>query len=144
MPGILQWLFDTLERPGVVTALGVVSVVMLLVSLVAVPWLCCRLPVDYLDPLAPAGPGGVARRVARNLFGSLLLFFGVLMLVLPGQGLLTILIGLTLLDFPGKRRFVRRLLMRPRVFRVINAIRRRFHVPPLSTDPADRPSGPGE
>jgi UPF0716 family protein affecting phage T7 exclusion len=75
--------------------------------------------------------------VVRNVFGSLLLVVGVLMLVLPGQGLLTILIGLTLLDFPGKRRFVRRLLMRPQVLRVINAIRRRFGVAPLQVDRSD-------
>ena len=62
---------------------------------------------------------------------------GVLMLVLPGQGVLTILIGLTLLDFPGKRRFVRRLLMRPRVFRVINRLRRRFGRPPLKPGRGD-------
>jgi hypothetical protein len=133
----VQRLFDTLERPGVVTVLGSISLLMLLVSLVAVPWLCCGLPVDYLDLSAPAGPSGFARRVVRNVFGSLLLVVGVLMLVLPGQGLLTILIGLTLLDFPGKRRFVRRLLMRPQVLRVINAIRRRFGVAPLQVDRSD-------
>jgi hypothetical protein len=104
---------------------------MLLVSLVLVPWLVCRLPVDYLDPGALRARDGVLRRVLRNLFGSLLLALGLFMLVLPGQGVLTILIGLTLLDFPGKRRFVRRSLMRPRVLRVINGVRRRFGVAPL-------------
>jgi hypothetical protein len=69
--------------------------------------------------------------VLRNLAGVVLLLFGVLMLVLPGQGLLTILFGLILLDAPGKRLLVNRLLMRPRVFSIVNSLRQRFGVPPL-------------
>jgi hypothetical protein len=125
-------------------AVGGLSLLTLLVSVVAVPWLCCRLPSDYLDPGAPLPETGWARRVLRNVLGSLLLLAGALMLVLPGQGLLTLLLGLTLVDFPGKRRFMRRLLMRPRVLRVINALRRRFNVEPLQPGRRDsEPSQPG-
>ena len=49
----------------------------------------------------------------------------------PGQGLLTILIGVILLDLPGKQRFERRLMMRPAVFTAVNSIRARFGREPL-------------
>jgi hypothetical protein len=56
----------------------------------------------------------------------------------PGQGILTILIGVMLLDFPGKRRLERWLVRRPAVFKGINRIRARFDKPPLVLDePAD-------
>jgi hypothetical protein len=40
-------------------------------------------------------------RVSKNILGGLVFLAGVAMLVLPGQGMLTILLGLSLLDFPG-------------------------------------------
>jgi hypothetical protein len=56
---------------------------------------------------------------------------GLLMLVLPGQGLLTLLAGLLLLDLPGKRRLERRIIGSPRVLGVVNALRKRWKRPPL-------------
>jgi hypothetical protein len=44
------------------------------------------------------------------------------------------IIGLTLVDFPGKRRLERRLLRHPRVLRAINRLRARFDRPPLDVD----------
>jgi hypothetical protein len=44
---------------------------------------------------------------------------------------LTILVSLVLLDFPGKRGFVRRLVARPKVGAALNVIRRRAGAPPL-------------
>ena len=55
----------------------------------------------------------------------------------PGQGLLTMLVGLVLLDIPGKRRLELKLVSRPRVVRAINRLRKRFSRPPLLTTPAD-------
>ena len=56
------------------------------------------------------------------------------MLFLPGQGLLTILIGVSLMDFPGKRTIERKLISRPVVLQAINRIRQRFDRPPLLID----------
>lgn len=53
------------------------------------------------------------------------------MLVTPGQGVLTILIGLSLLDLPGKRAVERRLIGNPAVLRAVNALRAKAHRPPL-------------
>ena len=72
-------------------------------------------------------------RVLRNLLGGVLLVAGIVMLVTPGQGVLGILSGLMLLEFPGKRTVERRVAQRPRVLRLINQIRQRAGRPPMQT-----------
>jgi hypothetical protein len=69
----------------------------------------------------------------KNLFGLALVIVGVLLSIpgIPGQGLLTILLGLLLLDIPYKRRLIAMLLRRPRVKPTINGLRRWFGRPPL-------------
>lgn len=56
---------------------------------------------------------------------------GIAMLVLPGQGLLTILIGLLLLDFPGKRAVELRLVRRPAIRGFLDRMRQKRGVPPF-------------
>jgi hypothetical protein len=68
-------------------------------------------------------------KVLKNLLGATLLVAGLVMLVMPGQGILAILIGLSLLDFPGKRELERRLVARPRVIRFLNLVRRQAGQP---------------
>ncbi|NIV30742.1 MAG: hypothetical protein GWN58_14950, partial [Anaerolineae bacterium] len=74
---------------------------------------------------------GLVVLVLKNLLGLVLLVAGVAMLVLPGQGLLTIVIALTLLNFPGKYHLERWVVSRPPVYRAINWIRRRRGVAEL-------------
>lgn len=69
--------------------------------------------------------------VVKNALGFVFVIAGIAMLVLPGQGLLTILIGLMLLDFPGKRRLELWLVSRRHVRRGIDWIRSRAGRPPL-------------
>src|SRR5437773_1877177 len=70
-------------------------------------WVLVRLPADYF--VGPTAPGfwrdrhpvlRAAGRVLRNLIGVALVVAGVILAVpgVPGQGLLTILIGLMCLD----------------------------------------------
>ena len=73
----------------------------------------------------------LALRILKNVVGWLLVLCGFLMLVLPGQGLLTILVGLVLSDFPGKFRLERRLAGNARVMAAFNWLRRRAGRPPL-------------
>ena len=74
--------------------------------------------------------------VAKNIFGLVLVLLGLVMSLpgVPGQGVLTILLGVMLLDFPGKRRLERKLVCRPKVRRAIDRIRARFGKPPLILD----------
>jgi hypothetical protein len=61
----------------------------------------------------------------------ILILLGLLMLVLPGQGLVTLLVGLMVLDFRGKRALEQRLVARPGVLRFINGLRSRAGRAPL-------------
>jgi hypothetical protein len=67
----------------------------------------------------------------KNLLGVALVLAGVAMLVLPGQGVLTILLGLMFMNFPGKRRLEQRIVQQPTVFQAMNWMRARAHQPPL-------------
>ena len=71
--------------------------------------------------------------VAKNVLGITIVLIGVALSLpgIPGQGLLTILIGLVLLDFPGKRRLERRILLVPRVLTRVNRLRQRYGKSPL-------------
>lgn len=126
---LLAWLFGLSLGSLILTAL-------------AMPVIVVRLPSDYLvDGGRPdegsLGWRGLVWRVVKNLLGVVFVLAGVAMLVLPGQGLLTILIGLLLMDFPGKRRLEQRLLGRPKVLALINRMRSRRGHPPLRPPPAD-------
>ena len=74
--------------------------------------------------------------IAKNLAGILLVALGVVMSLpgVPGQGVLTILLGIMLLDFPGKRDLEARIVSRPRVLRAVNLLRERFDKQPLILD----------
>jgi len=100
-----------------------------------------RLPEDYFDMRAPrtfmprANPAvRTIAIIAKNLVGFVLLMAGIAMLVLPGQGVLTMLIGISLMDFPKKRLLESKLIGQPLVFSGINRLRARFHKPPLTLD----------
>ena len=108
---------------------------MALASLVALPWFLVRIPENYFtQAYSPHQNRGVVAWLVwllRNLLAILLLVAGILMLILPGQGLLTILIAIMTSTFPGKYRLERAIMRRPGVFRAANWIRARYHRRPL-------------
>jgi len=115
------------------------SALMLLGSLIAVPWLVVRIPGDYflrrrrlVDRWRLSHPWVRATLLAlKNIFGAVLVLAGAAMLILPGQGLLTIFVGLMFLDLPGKLALERWLVKKPPVFRAINWMRKKAGRPPL-------------
>ena len=72
----------------------------------------------------------------KNLLGFVLVVLGIIMSVpgVPGQGILTILLGVMLLDFPGRRRLEHKLVSRPQVLNTINKLRHKFDKPKLVLD----------
>jgi len=52
---------------------------------------------------------------------------------IPGQGVLTILLGIMISDFPGKERLERKIVSYPKVLEALNKLRERFGKPPLQT-----------
>lgn len=128
-------------------ALGVlVALLSTLVTSALVVAFVVRLPADYF-----LATGGVEQRafsspyrrllyrVWKNLLGFLLVCIGLVMALpgVPGQGLLTMLVGLMLLDVPGKRRLELACVRRPLVLRALNRIRGRFDRPPLEVEEQD-------
>ena len=72
----------------------------------------------------------------KNVLGVLLVALGIVMSIpgVPGQGILTILLGIMLLDFPGKRSIENKMVSRPQVLNAINKLRHRFGKPGLALD----------
>src|ERR1051325_8711104 len=78
----------------------------------------------------------VLKVIGKNVAGWLLIALGVVLSIpgVPGQGLLTILLGVMLVDFPGKHRLEQKLLSRPGIINTINRLRGRFGKPALELD----------
>ena len=78
----------------------------------------------------------IAALIGKNILGLLLIVLGIIMALpgVPGQGLLTVLLGLMLVDFPGKDRLEQKLLHRPAIRNSIDKLRARFGKPPLVLD----------
>ncbi len=133
---MLQWFKD---NEALAWWLGIGSIVMFVGSLLMMPWLAARIPADYFtNEKRPPSP--LVRKypalkwpllIARNLLGVLLVIAGVAMLLLPGQGILAILLGLMLVNFPGKYRLERWFIRKPKVNKAINWLRRKSHREPL-------------
>ena len=132
----------TLSREWVV-GLAIASLVTLVASPLVLAAVLAWMPADYFlsenpPPSSFAGRHPAVRiafHVAKNLLGTLLFAAGVVMLVTPGQGVLTILAGVLLLDLPGKRALELRLVRNPHVLRAINRLRARADHPPLALPP---------
>lgn len=78
--------------------------------------------------------------IVKNIVGFLLIVTGIILSLpgVPGQGILTILVGVMLVNFPGKRWLERKIVARPTVLKLINKLRARYNRPPMIA-PADCP-----
>jgi len=108
--------------------LGTVSAITFLLSLAVVPALLARIPVNYFKRVTPPGPKTAGIHypllwVLRNLLALVLITAGIAMLLLPGQGLLTIVLGLFVASFPGKHHLERKLVRNRKIFDAINWVR---------------------
>lgn len=122
-------------------AMGVgIFIVTFSANLALVSVILVKIPADYFQNsgkkkfLAKQTPVvRVLAIIGKNVAGVLLVILGVLLSLpgVPGQGILTILLGIMLLDFPGRRSLERRIVGWPKVFNAINKLRRRFDKPPL-------------
>jgi hypothetical protein len=135
----LKALLDLAATPRVAGLLAASSALCALASLVAAPFLVVRLPADYflrdkphlVARLRTASPLAALGLVAKNLAGATLILAGLAMLVLPGQGLLTIVAGVLLVDFPRKRELEHWLLARRGVRTAVDWLRKRYGREPL-------------
>jgi hypothetical protein len=141
----MDWLLSTVEQyisTETLVALTVLSIVFFVGSLIAIPFILVRLPADFFDIRVPRpwmeNHHPVLRvmgHLVKNAVGAIFLFAGFLMLFLPGQGILTMLIGISMLDFPGKRKVEAKIIGQPTVLHAINGMREKFGKPPLIIAP---------
>ncbi len=121
------------SHQGIVWTFVGASVVIFVASVLVMPALVARIQADYFahDVRPPSRWAGqhplirLALLIGKNVLGCVFVLAGLAMLVLPGQGLLTLLVGFLLLDFPGKYKFEKWLVRRRYISRPINWLRRR-------------------
>ena len=126
---------------SILPLIGAVSAAIFVISLMSLPWLVAQIPEDYFlySNRAPSkwltNTHPVFRLfliVIKNLLGLILLAGGFLMLFIPGQGLLTIFMGIVLIDYPKKYAFERKLVTIPAVLKGLNWLRKKADKPPLN------------
>ena len=116
-----------------------ISLVTFVIGLVLVPIFVTRIPTDYFDyrrrhrMLAKARRPLIALLLTsiKNLLGGILVLLGLIMLITPGQGLITLLVGLMIMNYPGKYTLERWLIRRPHVLPAVNWLRKKYGHPPL-------------
>ena len=91
------------------------------------------LPPDYFESQRALDTRWTAVRLARNAAGLVLIAVGLILSIpgVPGQGALTVLTGILLVDFPRRRSLERALVRRPGVLPALNRLRARFNRAPL-------------
>lgn len=115
----------------------------LLLSFLAIGIVMVKIPENYFSShyqqdFLPNSPWLVrwGAVIAKNIFGVFLICLGILLSLpgVPGQGILTILLGLIMLDIPGKRPLEARIIKRPTILAAINNLRAKYNKPPLILD----------
>lgn len=117
---------------------GSISLFIFLFSLLTIKWLVALIPEDYfinkrvskirsINPLL-----WYVFLIIKNIIGYSLILGGIMMLVLPGQGIFTIIIGLMLSNYPGKYSIERRFIAIPSILKSINWLRRKSNKPPIN------------
>ena len=142
LDAILGWIQTHHE---LMSWLAVISLLTFAVTLFAVPILIIHIPENYFlheERKSRSSKEGfigfrLVCRVLKNILGICFVLTGLILLLLPGQGLLSILIGLMLMNFPGKYRLERALIRQKKVSSTINWLRTKAHRPPLQIELAE-------
>ncbi len=118
--------------------IGVGSTAILALTILAMPWLLAWIPQNYFvvqenrfKTKEPRSLGRSFLNLLRNIVGAMLVLLGIAMLALPGPGIVTLLLGVMIMCFPGKYRLERWLVKQPKVLESINWLRNKRNAPPL-------------
>ncbi len=134
------WVSLTLGKVLVGVGLFLVS---LSISFAALGIVMVKLPDNYFSThyqqdFLPGSPWLVrwGAVIAKNVAGVLLILLGIVLSLpgVPGQGILTILLGLIMVDIPGKRPLEARIIKRPTVLAAVNKLRERYNKPAFKMD----------
>ncbi|MDB2503450.1 PGPGW domain-containing protein [Gammaproteobacteria bacterium] len=117
---------------------GSISLFIFLFSLLTIKWLVALIPEDYFinrkaSKMRSSSPAlWYIVLIIKNVVGYSLVLGGIMMLVLPGQGVFTIIIGLMLSNYPGKYSIERKFIAIPSILKSINWLRQKSNKPPLN------------
>lgn len=115
----------------------------LTVSFIAIAIVMVKIPANYFSShykqdFLPGSHWTVrwGAVILKNILGVFLIILGILLSLpgVPGQGILTILLGLIMIDIPGKRPLEARIIQRPTVLAAVNHLREKYGKPPLQLD----------
>ncbi len=128
-----------LQNKNLLIGIGIMSVITFLGSLIIIPILIINMDDDYFeskkkdteDRSKTFNIFAFIVNVLKNILGILFVLTGVLMLILPGQGIVTILIGISIANFPGKRKLELKLIRLKTIHNAINWIRAKAKKPPI-------------
>lgn len=129
------WATVTSGRFLLVSGIVLTAIIWILI-IFGLPVLIRRLPADYFSNPAyleeQAGrrralPVRIAIHAAKNLAGVALVLIG----TIGFQGVLVVMLGLYLMDIPGKGKAIRRLAAIPFVWRLMGRIRAKAGIEPL-------------
>lgn len=135
-------LWESLTLNGILFGIGL-FLASLLISFLAIGIVMVKIPENYFSShyqqdFMPNSPWLVRWGVViiKNIFGAILVLLGIVLSLpgVPGQGILTILLGLIMLDIPGKRPLEAKIIKRPTVLAAANNLRARYNKPPLIMD----------
>ena len=118
--------------------LGSISAVIFVFSLLSIKWLVALIPSDYFikkedSKFKKKYPFlWFLSLIIKNIFGYSLIIGGIVMLILPGQGVFTIMIGLMLSNYPGKYAIEKKFIAIPSVLKGINWLRKKSNQPPIN------------
>jgi hypothetical protein len=138
----LTGLWESLTPGGIAIGLGL-FLISLAFSFGAIAVVMLKIPANYfsshyVQDFLPNSPFVVrwGAVVLKNILGVFLIGLGIILSLpgVPGQGILTILLGLIMLDIPGKRPLEARIIKRPAILAAINSLRARYSKPPLIMD----------
>ena len=112
------------------------SALIFVISLIFTPFLVSKIPHDYFTnakyhKLEIEHFGHIVAVVGRSALGLALVFLGFVMLFTPGQRILAIIVGLFLMEFPGKKRLECKIIQNEVTFKALNWMRKKFKQPPF-------------
>lgn len=137
---LIDSIFNWFEQhPSILLWLGGSSLFIFIFSILGVSWLVSQIPETYFlhknrQPQIWKSKFPLLRLITlmlKNIIGVLLIIGGLMMLVLPGQGLITLVTGFLFIDYPGKYKLERRLVASPLILKSLNWIRKKSNKPRL-------------
>ena len=135
---ILEQIIDLIDDyKSIIFWLGLLSFLIFIFSLVTIKWLVALIPSDYFVSKKDTKFKSeypfiwLISMIIKNIIGYVLIIGGILMLLLPGQGLFTIFIGLMMSNYPGKYYIEKKFIAIPSILRTINWLRKQSNKEPI-------------